>query len=41
MSYDGDFDIGIFSDPTAIEDGQAFRDHVEAAFADLVEELGT
>lgn len=40
MSYAGWFDIGIFSDPTAIEDGQAFRDHVEASFADLFVELG-
>lgn len=36
MSYNGAFDIGIFADPAAITEPAAFRDDVEAAFADLV-----
>ena len=37
LSYDGDLDLGIFIDPVAIEDPVAYRDHVEAAFVDLIE----
>lgn len=36
MSYNGAFDIGLFIDPTAVEDPGGFRDHVQAAFDDLV-----
>ncbi|MFT5267912.1 MAG: hypothetical protein ACI88C_001339 [Acidimicrobiales bacterium] len=39
MSYDGGFEIGMFIDPEAITDPDAFRDHVEAAFADMFAEL--
>jgi hypothetical protein len=39
MSYDGGFEIGMFIDPEAITDPDAFRAHVEAAFADMFAEL--
>lgn len=39
MSYDGDFDIGMFIDPEAITEPGAFRDHVAAAFTDMFAEL--
>jgi len=35
MSYCGTFDMGMFIDPEAITEPEAFRDHVEAAFADM------
>jgi len=35
MSYIDNFEIGMFMDPEAISEPRAFRDHVEAAFADL------
>ncbi len=35
LSYDGTFNIGLFIDPAAITAPEAFRDDVEAAFADL------
>ena len=40
MSLTGAFDIGIFVDPQAIDAPTEFRDHIEAAFADLFAELG-
>ncbi len=39
MSYDGGFEIGMFIDPEAITEPEAFRAHVEAAFADMFAEL--
>ncbi|MEM9039885.1 MAG: wax ester/triacylglycerol synthase domain-containing protein [Actinomycetota bacterium] len=36
MSYDGDFDIGLFLDPAAYTDPEGFRDAVESSFADMV-----
>ena len=39
MSLTGAFDIGIFVDPQAITEPSEFRDHIEAAFADLFAEL--
>lgn len=36
ISMNGEFDIGIFVDPVAITEPGEFRDHVEAAFADLI-----
>ncbi len=36
LSYNGNFDIGIFLDPHAITDPGGFRDDVEQSFADLV-----
>ena len=39
MSYLNNFEIGLFMDPAAIEEPRAFRDHVEAAFADIFAEL--
>lgn len=36
MSYDGNFEIGMFVDPKAIEDPADFRECVEASFADLL-----
>ena len=36
LSMNGQFDIGIFADPAAIEDTEAFRVHVEESFADLL-----
>lgn len=38
LSYDGKFDIGLFIDPKAIDDGEAYRRCVESAFADLIAE---
>jgi WS/DGAT/MGAT family acyltransferase len=35
MSYGDNFEIGLFIDPVAIAEPTAFRDHVEAAFADM------
>lgn len=35
LSYCGSFDLGMFIDPEAITEPEAFRDHVEAAFADM------
>ena len=35
MSYCGGFEIGMFIDPESITEPQAFRDHVEQAFADM------
>ena len=37
MSYDGSFDIGLFMDPEAIQAPGELRDHVAAAFDDIVE----
>jgi len=39
LSLDGNLDIGIFSDPAAIGDPDAFRSHVEASFADMLDAL--
>ncbi len=36
MSYDGNFDIGLFIDPAAIDDPEGYRSCVEAAFGDLM-----
>jgi len=36
MSYENEFDIGLFIDSTAIESPGNFRDAVEAAFADIL-----
>jgi diacylglycerol O-acyltransferase / wax synthase len=36
LSYCDSFDIGLFIDPVAIKEPAAFRDCVEAAFADLL-----
>ncbi|MGI9595949.1 MAG: wax ester/triacylglycerol synthase domain-containing protein [Acidimicrobiales bacterium] len=38
LSYDGHFDIGLFIDPTAIDDGEAYRRCVDDALADLIAE---
>ncbi len=38
LSYDGHFDIGLFIDPKAIEDGDDYRQCVESAFVDLLKE---
>jgi WS/DGAT/MGAT family acyltransferase len=35
MSYDGSFDMGIFLDPAAITEPEAFREDIESSFADL------
>jgi diacylglycerol O-acyltransferase len=40
MSYAGRFGIGLFMDPTAIDDVVGLRDDVEAAYQELIE-LGT
>ncbi len=37
LSYDGNFDIGLFLDPVAIDDPEAYRRCVERSFADLVD----
>jgi hypothetical protein len=37
MSYDGNFDIGMFMDPDAIAAPDAFRADVAAAFDDIIE----
>ncbi|MFK8024317.1 MAG: wax ester/triacylglycerol synthase domain-containing protein [Ilumatobacter sp.] len=37
LSVNGSFDIGIFCDPAAITEPAEFRQHVEDAFADLVD----
>lgn len=39
MSNAGQLDLGIFLDPQAIQDPDAFRGHIEAAFADMITEL--
>ncbi len=39
MSYCGGFEIGMFIDPESITEPQAFRDHVEQAFADMFAEV--
>ncbi len=36
MSYDGNFEMGIFLDPKAIDDPEDYRRCVEEAFADLL-----
>ncbi len=36
LSYDGHFDVGLFMDPRAIDDPEAYRRHVEESFADLL-----
>ena len=36
LSYDGAFNIGLFIDPEAITDGEAYRRCVDEAFTDLV-----
>ncbi len=41
LSYNGMVDLGIFVDPVAIEDPAAYRNHIEAAFADLLAEHAT
>lgn len=38
LSLDGQLDIGIFADPAAITEPEAFRDAVEASFADMFAE---
>lgn len=38
MSYDGNFEIGMFIDPQAIDDPESYRQCVETAFAALVAE---
>ncbi len=40
MSYAGQFGIGLFMDPTAIDDVAGLRDDIEAAYRELIE-LGT
>jgi len=40
MSYAGQFGIGLFMDPTAIEDVVGLRDDLEAAYQELID-LGT
>ena len=40
MSYAGQFAIGLFMDPVAIDDPAGLRDHVEAAYQELID-LGT
>ncbi len=37
MSYNGMFEIGLFLDPRAIEEPGAFRDAIDAVFAEIVE----
>ncbi len=37
MSYDGNFEMGLFVDPAAIEDPEGYRRCVEEAFADLLQ----
>ena len=39
MSHCGGFEIGMFIDPESITEPQAFRDHVEQAFADMFAEV--
>lgn len=39
MSYMGKFEIGMFIDPAAITEPEAFRDYVESAFEDMFAEL--
>ncbi len=41
LSYDGHFDIGLFIDPSAIEDPTAYRDCIDAAFTDFVASHGS
>jgi hypothetical protein len=36
LSYENEFDIGLFIDPTAIDSPGDFRDTVEGAFADIL-----
>ena len=38
MSYDGAFHIGVFLDPAAITDPEAFRVAIEESFADMFDE---
>ena len=38
MSYDGNFEIGLFIDPEAISDPVGYRNCVEDSFAALVAE---
>ena len=40
ISYAGQFAIGLFMDPVAIDDPAGLRDHVEAAYQELID-LGT
>ena len=40
ISYAGQFAIGLFMDPVAIDDVTGLRDHVEAAYTELID-LGT
>ena len=40
MSYNGNFEIGLFIDPEAITEPTAFRDYVAAAFADMAAAVG-
>ena len=37
ISYDGQFEIGLFMDPTAIDAPGDFRDAIEQSFAEIVE----
>jgi diacylglycerol O-acyltransferase len=37
MSYAGQFALGLFMDPVAIEDPRGLRDHVEAAYQELID----
>ena len=39
LSSNGTLDIGMFIDPSAIDDPSAFRTHVEEAFADMFTEM--
>ena len=40
MSYAGRFDIGLFIDPIAVDDPTGLRDHVEAAYTELLDVAG-
>jgi hypothetical protein len=40
MSYAGTFAISLFMDPVAIEDPAGLRDHVEAAYQELIDVAG-
>lgn len=41
ISYDGNFEIGLFIDPVAIADPEGYRRCVEESFADLLEAAAT
>ena len=37
MSYNGRLDMGLFVDPVAVEDPAELRDHLQAAYDELIE----